>query len=142
MNDIKYKILILIFAFQIVKTFAQAKNEIPGINQHSQTLIAIDSSEEEILTARAARYYALKKLDEGTSDIFIYTNTNKFNKLVTIIQGLNDKDAVKPILQELKKSIGTGGTYKNGIIILQGNHLEYVKKYLVNKNIIKRDRIR
>ena len=86
--------------------------------------------------------YALKKLDEGTSDIFIYTNTNKFNKLVTIIQGLNDKDAVKPILQELKKNIGTGGTYKNGIIILQGNHLEYVKKYLVNKNIIKRDRIR
>lgn len=82
--------------------------------------------------------YALKNLDEGTSDIFTYTNTNKFNKIVTIIQGLNDKDAVKTILRELKKNIGTGGTYKNGIIILQGNHLEYVKKYLVNKNIIKK----
>ena len=80
--------------------------------------------------------YALKELNEGTSDIFIFTDTKKYNKLVTIIQGLNDKDMVKTILRELKKNIGTGGTYKNGIIILQGNHQEYVKKYLLNKEII------
>ena len=81
--------------------------------------------------------YALKELDKFTSDIFIYTDAKKFNKPVTIIQGLNDKEMVKTILRDLKKNIGTGGTYKNGIIILQGNHQEYVKKYLINKNIIK-----
>ena len=82
--------------------------------------------------------YALKELNEGTSDIFIFTDTKKYNKLVTIIQGLNDKDMVKTILRELKKNIGTGGTYKNGIIILQGNHQEYVKKYILNKKIIRK----
>ena len=82
--------------------------------------------------------YALKELDKFTSDIFIYTDAKKFNKPVTIIQGLNDKEMVKTILRDLKKNIGTGGTYKNGIIILQGNHQEYVKKYLINKNIIKK----
>lgn len=82
--------------------------------------------------------YALKELNEETSDIFIFTDTKKYNKLVTIIQGLNDKDMVKTILRELKKNIGTGGTYKNGIIILQGNHQEYVKKYLLNKEIIRK----
>ena len=81
--------------------------------------------------------YALKELDKGTSDIFIYTDAKKFNKPVTIIQGLKDKDMVKTILRDLKKSIGTGGTYKNGIIILQGNHHGYVKEYLINKNIMK-----
>ena len=81
--------------------------------------------------------YALKELNEEISDIFIFIDTKKYNKLVTIIQGLNDKDIVKTILRELKKNIGTGGTYKNGIIILQGNHQEYVKKYL-NKKIIRK----
>ncbi len=44
---------------------------------------------------------------------------------------------IKVLLRELKIKIGTGGTYKNGIIILQGNHQEYVKEYLIDKNIIK-----
>ena len=41
------------------------------------------------------------------------------------------------MLRELKKNLGTGGTYKNGLIILQGSHQQYVKKYLTIKNIIK-----
>jgi translation initiation factor 1 len=82
--------------------------------------------------------YALKELDKNISKIFIYTDLKKFNKPVTIIQGLKkDKDIIKTILKELKKNIGTGGTYKNGVIILQGNHQEYVKKFLIAKNIMK-----
>jgi translation initiation factor 1 len=82
--------------------------------------------------------YALKELDKGISDIFVYTDVKKFNKPVTIIQGLNDKYMAKIILRDLKKNIGTGGTYKNGIIILQGRHQEFVEKYIINKNIIKK----
>jgi len=72
--------------------------------------------------------YALKELDKSISNIFVYTDIKKFNKPITIIQGLKDKDLIRIILRELKKKIGTGGTYKNGLIILQGNHQEYVKK--------------
>lgn len=81
--------------------------------------------------------YALKELDKSISNIFVYTDIKKFNKPITIIQGLKDKDLIRIILRELKKKIGTGGTYKNGLIILQGNHQEYVKEYLIDKNILK-----
>jgi translation initiation factor 1 len=81
--------------------------------------------------------YALKELDKDISNILVYKDVKKFNKPVTIIQGLKDKDMIKVLLRELKIKIGTGGTYKNGIIILQGNHQEYVKEYLIDKNIIK-----
>ena len=81
--------------------------------------------------------YALKELDKDISNILVYKDVKKFNKPVTIIHGLKDKDMIKILLRELKIKIGTGGTYKNGIIILQGNHQEYVKEYLIDKNIIK-----
>jgi translation initiation factor 1 len=81
--------------------------------------------------------YALKELDKDISNILVYKDVKKFNKPFTIIQGLKDKDMIKILLRELKIKIGTGGTYKNGIIILQGNHQEYVKEYLIDKNIIK-----
>lgn len=81
--------------------------------------------------------YALKELDKSISNIFVYTDIKKFNKPITIIQGLKDKDLIRMILRELKKKIGTGGTYKNGLIILQGNHQEYVKKFLMAKDIMK-----
>ncbi|MGI0000550.1 MAG: stress response translation initiation inhibitor YciH [Nitrososphaeraceae archaeon] len=80
--------------------------------------------------------YALKELDKSISNIFVYTDIKKFNKPITVIQGLNDKDLIRTILRELKKKIGTGGTFKNGMIILQGNHQEYVKKYLMTNNIM------
>jgi translation initiation factor 1 len=81
--------------------------------------------------------YALKELDKSISNIFVYTDIKKFNKPITIIQGLKDKDSIRIILRELKKKIGTGGTYKNGLIILQGNHQEYVKKFLMANDIMK-----
>jgi translation initiation factor 1 len=80
---------------------------------------------------------ALKELDKSISNIFVYTDVKKLNKPITIIQGLKDKDLIRIILRELKKKIGTGGTYKNGLIILQGNHQEYVKKFLMANDIMK-----
>jgi translation initiation factor 1 (eIF-1/SUI1) len=44
---------------------------------------------------------------------------------------------ISDILIDLKKNLGTGGPYKIGLIILQGNHQEYVNKYLISKNTIK-----
>ena len=55
--------------------------------------------------------YALKEVDKSISNIFVYTDIKKFNKPITIIQGLNDKDLIRIILRELKKKIGTGGRH-------------------------------
>ena len=79
--------------------------------------------------------YALKELDDCNSEIFVYHDVRKINKSVTIIRGLKDKDLSKNILRELKKNIGTGGYFKNGLIILQGHHKDYVNKYL-DMNVI------
>lgn len=37
------------------------------------------------------------------------------------------------ITSELKTKIGTGGTYKDGRIILQGDHRQAVKQLLIKK---------
>jgi translation initiation factor 1 (eIF-1/SUI1) len=47
--------------------------------------------------------YALKELDKDISNILVYKDVKKFNKPVTIIQGLEDKDMIKILLGELKK---------------------------------------
>ena len=64
--------------------------------------------------------HALKELDDCNSEIFVYNDVRKINKSVTIIKGLKGKDLSKNVLRELKKNIGTGGYFKNGLIILQG----------------------
>ena len=81
--------------------------------------------------------YALNELDKGRSEIFVYLDRKKLNKSVTIIQGLRDKNLAKQILKDLKKKIGTGGCFKNGLIVLQGKHKDYVKEYLKDKNILR-----
>ncbi|MFB5599883.1 MAG: translation initiation factor [Nitrososphaeraceae archaeon] len=80
--------------------------------------------------------YAINELEKCIPDIFIYTEIKKFNKYVTIIKGIHDKDLSASILRELKKKIGTGGSFKNGLIVLQGKHQDFIKKYLSEKNII------
>jgi translation initiation factor 1 len=37
------------------------------------------------------------------------------------------------LTKEIKTKVGTGGTYKDGQIVLQGDHREYVKNLLLQK---------
>jgi translation initiation factor 1 len=48
-----------------------------------------------------------------------------------VITGIQEKP--ESINSELKTKLGTGGTYKGGQIILQGDHIEPVKKLLIKK---------
>ena len=75
-------------------------------------------------------------------NIIIYTEKRKYQKMVTIISGLNMKGAnLLDIARLLKKSLASGGTVKNSSIILQGNHLEKAKDLLIS-NGFKSDRIK
>ena len=67
---------------------------------------------------------------EETQLIKVYTTKKRFNKLVTIIEGI-DKDKLSKTGKELKHKLACGGTAKDGIIVLQGNHKNKVKKLLV-----------
>jgi translation initiation factor 1 len=46
---------------------------------------------------------------------------------------LQDRTDIESITRELKTKIGTGGTYKDNQIVLQGDHRESVKSLLISK---------
>ena len=52
-------------------------------------------------------------------------------KTVTTISGFQENDAIlKKIASELKNRCGTGGSVKNSVIMIQGDHREAVKAEL------------
>ena len=58
---------------------------------------------------------------QGAAKIQVYTTKKKFKKLVTIIEGV-DKAQLDSTTKELKHKLACGGTAKEGVIILQGDH--------------------
>jgi len=64
--------------------------------------------------------------------IRIRFETRKFGRPTTIVEGINDKDTdLGSLAQKLKGFCACGGTAKNGQIILQGDHREKVRQYLI-----------
>ena len=75
----------------------------------------------------------LKELDKDKTRIVISKDVRRFRKIATIVKGLQDRRDIESITKEMKTKIGTGGTYKDGQIILQGDHRDYVKNFLLKK---------
>lgn len=72
----------------------------------------------------------IRELEKGETKIVISKDIRKFSKPVTIISGLSERQDAKDITKQLKTKIGTGGTFKDGQIILQGDHRDAVKSLL------------
>jgi translation initiation factor 1 len=55
-------------------------------------------------------------------------------KTVSVITGLSgDDEALKPLAAELKRRCGTGGTWKAGVIEIQGDHRDTLVEILKSK---------
>lgn len=71
-------------------------------------------------------------LAKETQKIFISTNTRRFKKLTTVIEGIDNKNVnIKELAQKLKTKFACGGTIKEGRIELQGDHREGVREMLI-----------
>jgi translation initiation factor 1 len=68
---------------------------------------------------------------EATKRIKIYKAKAKFRKYLTVIEGLAGEELEKTT-KELKSKLACGGTHKNGVIELQGDHLVAAKKELIS----------
>jgi translation initiation factor 1 len=79
----------------------------------------------------------LKKLDEDDIKIIVQLDVIKRGKRVTTIKGFTNADQIETTAHQLKKSIGTGGTAKNGVIVLQGDHRTKVTEFLISKGFQK-----
>ncbi len=56
----------------------------------------------------------------------------KFNKISTIVEGIDEKEInLKDLAKKLKSKFACGGTAKEGRIELQGDHKQKVKEILV-----------
>lgn len=64
--------------------------------------------------------------------ITVALEARKFGKKYTIIKGINEHDVdTKDLAKKLKNRLACGGTGRNGVVELQGNHLRNVKDELV-----------
>jgi len=67
-------------------------------------------------------------------EIRLYLDTRRYGKKVTIIDGIDESDIdIDELASELKGKCAAGGTTKNGMIELQGDHISKVKDYLESK---------
>jgi translation initiation factor 1 len=56
----------------------------------------------------------------------------KFNKVSTIVEGIDEKEInLKDLAKRLKSQFACGGTAKEGRIELQGDHKQKVKEILI-----------
>jgi translation initiation factor 1 len=77
----------------------------------------------------------LDELDKESARIVISKEIRgRYKKTSTVVRGAeHDSKEAEVLTSELKTKIGTGGTYKEGQIILQGDHREAVKQLLIKK---------
>jgi len=73
-----------------------------------------------------------EEISKEQQRIRVRLETRKWGKAVTIVDGINDKDAdLGRLAQKLKAHCACGGTAKNNEILLQGDHREKVRSYLI-----------
>jgi translation initiation factor 1 len=74
----------------------------------------------------------LEDLDRDQVRIIIRVETRRFRKPTTLISGLPDeRGELEKVARELKKKLAAGGSAKDGIVMLQGDHREAAKENLV-----------
>ena len=68
---------------------------------------------------------------KSSQRIKVATDKKRYGKIVTTVTGFDGDIDVKEIAKELKNKLACGGTYKDGIIELQGDHTKKIKELLV-----------
>ena len=99
-----------------------------GVSNHSSSSLVLVSNQNE-----NSFNEIINELDNRI--IISKQIRGKFKKISTVITGIEENP--ENLSSELKTKLGTGGTYKEGQIILQGDHIEAVKNLLIKKGFNK-----
>ncbi len=69
--------------------------------------------------------------------IVVKIDTRKYKKEVTVIEGLNPNEInLQELTSYLKSKFACGGTIKDNVIELQGNHKSRMKEVLIKKGFL------
>ncbi len=86
---------------------------------------------KKAITGLPDELFAWEEISKEQQVIKIYTDRRRYGKMVTIIEGFNEKDVdLKELAKSLKKKVASGGTVKDGRIELQGDQREKARKFL------------
>jgi translation initiation factor 1 len=78
----------------------------------------------------------LRDLDaQEEATAVVSTESRRYGKAVTVIEGLDDRRDLHDLLKDLKQSLATGGAAKDGRIELQGDHRRRVLAILAEHGI-------
>jgi len=73
-----------------------------------------------------------ESIAKETQKIVVSTEKRKFGKVYTTVTGVDEKDIdIKNLAKQLKNKFACGGTGKDGMVSLQGDHKSKVKEELV-----------
>lgn len=74
-----------------------------------------------------------ESISREAQKIEVRVQNRRFGKMVTVVSGLSTKDVnVEDITKRLKNKLACGGTSKEGIIELQGDHRKRIKPALID----------
>lgn len=77
---------------------------------------------------------ATKRVRASQQKVRLHLDRKGGGKIVTLVKGLKEpREKIMNITKELKKKCGTGGTVKNGEILIQGNQRNVIQKILLKK---------
>lgn len=71
------------------------------------------------------------QIEKEAQRIRVRMEKRKFGKKITVVTGLEGKEQVKMVGKELKRRLACGGTIRNEMIELQGDHKNKVKDILI-----------
>ncbi len=73
-----------------------------------------------------------EEIAKNEQQIKISLQTRRYGKKITIVEGFDKHTDIKAIGKALKEKLACGGTSKNGLVELQGDHRKKIKPILVD----------
>ncbi|MEK6892969.1 MAG: stress response translation initiation inhibitor YciH [Nanoarchaeota archaeon] len=72
-----------------------------------------------------------EEIAKGEQKINVSTVSRRYGKITTLVSGFDKNFDIKGTAKHLKEQLACGGTIKDGVIELQGNHKKQVKPILM-----------
>jgi translation initiation factor 1 len=73
----------------------------------------------------------LEEIAKGEQHITVTTVSRRYGKVITLVQGFDKTVDIKSVAKSLKEGLACGGTVKDTVVELQGNHRKQVRPLLV-----------
>ncbi len=104
-------------------------------------MVAFDERLRDPVTGLPLELFSWEEIEKEMHPVKIRTERRR-GREVTIIENLPfSKQTIKEFLKEVKRTLACGGTYKEGYVLLQGNHKYKVAKLLEERWGIPREQI-